>query len=92
MNDEDFIRKTFALARMGLGTTWPNPMVGAVIVKNGKITLKISGVSKLPPIKFVIAGGADTLTVNGQQVKKSSISNKLFYDELPVKTTATIFK
>ena len=33
MKNEDFIRKTFALARLGKGLTWPNPLVGAVIVK-----------------------------------------------------------
>lgn len=32
-----FILRTFELARKGLGTTWPNPMVGAVIVKDGRI-------------------------------------------------------
>lgn len=37
MTDEDLIRKTFELARLGLGTTWPNPLVGAVIVKDGRI-------------------------------------------------------
>lgn len=37
MSNEIFIRKTFELARRGLGTTWPNPLVGAVIVKDGKI-------------------------------------------------------
>lgn len=37
MNDEFYIRKTFALAGLALGNTWPNPMVGAVIVKNGEI-------------------------------------------------------
>ncbi len=37
MNDEAFIRRTFELARRGLGTTWPNPLVGAVIVKDGRI-------------------------------------------------------
>lgn len=37
MNKEEYIRKTFELARLGLGATWPNPMVGAVIVKDGKI-------------------------------------------------------
>lgn len=37
MTNEDFIRKTFDLARKGLGTTWPNPLVGSVIVKNGMI-------------------------------------------------------
>lgn len=37
MNNEAFIRRTFELAKMGLGTTWPNPLVGAVIVKDGRI-------------------------------------------------------
>lgn len=37
MTNEDFIRRTFALAFLGHGTTWPNPMVGAVIVKDGRI-------------------------------------------------------
>ncbi len=37
MNNEDYIRKTFELAKLGLGSTWPNPIVGAVIVKDGKI-------------------------------------------------------
>ncbi len=34
---EDFIRRTFELAKQGLGKTFPNPMVGAVIVKDGRI-------------------------------------------------------
>ena len=34
---EDFIRRTFELARKGMGKTWPNPMVGAVIVKEDRI-------------------------------------------------------
>ncbi len=37
MNNEDLIKRTFELARLGLGTTWPNPLVGAVVVKNGRI-------------------------------------------------------
>lgn len=37
MNNQAFIRRTFELARLGYGTTWPNPLVGAVIVKNGKV-------------------------------------------------------
>lgn len=37
MTDEDFIRRTFTLAKQGYGHTWPNPLVGAVIVKDGKI-------------------------------------------------------
>jgi diaminohydroxyphosphoribosylaminopyrimidine deaminase / 5-amino-6-(5-phosphoribosylamino)uracil reductase len=37
MTDQELILRTFELARRGHGTTWPNPMVGAVIVKNGRI-------------------------------------------------------
>ena len=37
MSDQDFIRRTFTLAQKAMGNTWPNPMVGAVVVKNGKI-------------------------------------------------------
>jgi diaminohydroxyphosphoribosylaminopyrimidine deaminase/5-amino-6-(5-phosphoribosylamino)uracil reductase len=35
--DERFMRRALALARCGAGTTSPNPCVGAVLVKNGKI-------------------------------------------------------
>ena len=35
--DERFMRLALALGRRGLGHTWPNPAVGAVIVKNGVI-------------------------------------------------------
>jgi diaminohydroxyphosphoribosylaminopyrimidine deaminase / 5-amino-6-(5-phosphoribosylamino)uracil reductase len=37
LTTEDLIRKTLELARLGKGNTWPNPLVGAVIVKNGRI-------------------------------------------------------
>ena len=37
MTKEDFIRQTFELAKKGQGMTSPNPMVGAVIVKDGRI-------------------------------------------------------
>ena len=36
-NDEPFMRRALALARRGYGTTSPNPMVGAVLVKGGII-------------------------------------------------------
>ncbi|MCL5784078.1 MAG: bifunctional diaminohydroxyphosphoribosylaminopyrimidine deaminase/5-amino-6-(5-phosphoribosylamino)uracil reductase RibD [Patescibacteria group bacterium] len=39
-SDEYFIKKTFALAKKGLSFTNPNPLVGSVIVKNGKIIAK----------------------------------------------------
>ncbi len=37
MTDEACIRRTLALARRAEGMTSPNPMVGAVLVKNGRI-------------------------------------------------------
>jgi diaminohydroxyphosphoribosylaminopyrimidine deaminase/5-amino-6-(5-phosphoribosylamino)uracil reductase len=36
-DDERFMRLALALGRRGLGQTWPNPAVGAVIVKDGVI-------------------------------------------------------
>jgi diaminohydroxyphosphoribosylaminopyrimidine deaminase / 5-amino-6-(5-phosphoribosylamino)uracil reductase len=35
--DIDHMRSALALARRGLGTTWPNPSVGCVIVKDGRV-------------------------------------------------------
>jgi diaminohydroxyphosphoribosylaminopyrimidine deaminase/5-amino-6-(5-phosphoribosylamino)uracil reductase len=37
MSDADFMRLALRLARRGCGLTSPNPMVGAVLVKGGKI-------------------------------------------------------
>lgn len=37
MNDNEFMRSALQLAEKGCGWVSPNPMVGAVIVKNGKI-------------------------------------------------------
>ena len=37
MSHEDYMRKALELAKKGIGFTAPNPMVGAVIVKDGKI-------------------------------------------------------
>ena len=37
MNDRDFMRQAIELAKNGKGRTAPNPMVGAVIVKDGRI-------------------------------------------------------
>lgn len=36
--DEKFMRRALALAKKGEGRVSPNPLVGAVLVKNGKIT------------------------------------------------------
>lgn len=37
MNHELYMKRCLELAKNGLGTTYPNPMVGSVIVCNGKI-------------------------------------------------------
>ncbi len=37
MFDQDYMKLALRLARRGLGRTSPNPMVGAVIVKNGRV-------------------------------------------------------
>lgn len=37
MNDIDYMRRAIELAQRGVGFTNPNPMVGAVIVKDGRI-------------------------------------------------------
>ena len=37
MTDEAYIRRTLALAKRAVGSTSPNPMVGAVLVKKGEI-------------------------------------------------------
>jgi diaminohydroxyphosphoribosylaminopyrimidine deaminase/5-amino-6-(5-phosphoribosylamino)uracil reductase len=40
VKDEQYMRLALSLARKGLGATSPNPMVGAVLVKGGKIVGK----------------------------------------------------
>src|SRR5450759_2933937 len=35
--DESHMRSALALARRGLGGTWPNPSVGCVVVKDGRV-------------------------------------------------------
>ncbi len=37
MKEEDFMRSALALARKGLGTTSPNPMVGAIVAKGQRV-------------------------------------------------------
>src|SRR6185437_2136784 len=37
MNDAPFMRAALNLARRGLGTVWPNPAVGCVIVRDGEV-------------------------------------------------------
>jgi diaminohydroxyphosphoribosylaminopyrimidine deaminase / 5-amino-6-(5-phosphoribosylamino)uracil reductase len=35
--DVNFMRTALALARRGLGTVWPNPSVGCVLIKDGRV-------------------------------------------------------
>ena len=37
MTDQDYMRRAIALAKKGIGAVNPNPLVGAVIVKDGRI-------------------------------------------------------
>jgi diaminohydroxyphosphoribosylaminopyrimidine deaminase/5-amino-6-(5-phosphoribosylamino)uracil reductase len=37
MDDAHFMRAALTLARRGLGTVWPNPAVGCVVVKDGEV-------------------------------------------------------
>ena len=37
MTHEDYMRRTLELARRGEGHVSPNPMVGCVVVKDGRI-------------------------------------------------------
>jgi diaminohydroxyphosphoribosylaminopyrimidine deaminase/5-amino-6-(5-phosphoribosylamino)uracil reductase len=37
MDDLNHMRAALALARRGLGTTWPNPSVGCVLVREGRV-------------------------------------------------------
>ena len=37
MEKQDFMRRAMALAKNGIGAVDPNPLVGAVIVKDGEI-------------------------------------------------------
>ena len=36
-DDLNHMRAALALARRGLGTTWPNPSVGCVLVNGGRV-------------------------------------------------------
>ena len=41
MTDQDYMKRAIELAKKGKGWTNPNPMVGAVIVKDGRIILSL---------------------------------------------------
>ena len=59
-DDLPHMRAALALARRGLGTTWPNPAVGCVIVRNGRVvgrgTTHPGGRPHAEPIALGMAG------------------------------------
>ncbi len=62
MDDRSHMRAALALARRGLGTTWPNPAVGCVIVREGRVvgrgTTAPSGRPHAEPLALAMAGAA----------------------------------
>jgi diaminohydroxyphosphoribosylaminopyrimidine deaminase/5-amino-6-(5-phosphoribosylamino)uracil reductase len=58
--DLPHMRAALALARRGLGTTWPNPSVGCVIVRDGRVvgrgTTAPGGRPHAEPIALAMAG------------------------------------
>jgi diaminohydroxyphosphoribosylaminopyrimidine deaminase/5-amino-6-(5-phosphoribosylamino)uracil reductase len=54
------MQAALALARRGLGTTWPNPSVGCVIVRDGRVvgrgTTALGGRPHAEPIALAMAG------------------------------------
>jgi diaminohydroxyphosphoribosylaminopyrimidine deaminase/5-amino-6-(5-phosphoribosylamino)uracil reductase len=58
--DLSHMRSALALARRGLGTTWPNPSVGCVIVRDGRVvgrgTTAPGGRPHAEPIALAMAG------------------------------------
>ncbi len=58
--DVSHMRAALALARRGLGTTWPNPSVGCVVVRNGRVvgrgTTAPGGRPHAEPIALAMAG------------------------------------
>jgi diaminohydroxyphosphoribosylaminopyrimidine deaminase/5-amino-6-(5-phosphoribosylamino)uracil reductase len=58
--DRPHMRAALALARRGLGTTWPNPSVGCVIVRDGRVvgrgTTAPGGRPHAEPVALEMAG------------------------------------
>jgi diaminohydroxyphosphoribosylaminopyrimidine deaminase / 5-amino-6-(5-phosphoribosylamino)uracil reductase len=72
MNDSDYIKHCFQLAEKGKGFVSPNPLVGAILVKNGKVIGK--GYHK----KY----GNDHAEVNAIKSSREDISGSTLYCNL----------
>lgn len=71
-NDIKFMKKALSLAKKGQGHTSPNPMVGAVLVKNGKIIGK--GYHKKAGLPH-----AEIEAFNDAKLKKNFINGSTLY-------------
>jgi diaminohydroxyphosphoribosylaminopyrimidine deaminase/5-amino-6-(5-phosphoribosylamino)uracil reductase len=62
MNDLSHMRAALALARRGLGNCWPNPSVGCVVVKDGRVVGRAvtapGGRPHAEPVALAMAGEA----------------------------------
>jgi diaminohydroxyphosphoribosylaminopyrimidine deaminase / 5-amino-6-(5-phosphoribosylamino)uracil reductase len=70
MNDERFMTLALALGRRGLGNTWPNPSVGAVLVKDGVIVGR----------GWTQAGGRPHAEVEALKQAKKNAQGSTLYD------------
>jgi hypothetical protein len=71
--DQRFMQLALALGRRGLGRTWPNPAVGAVVVKDG-VALRAQQVHPRPrrlarDRDRLVAGGADPVVCRYRQLE-----------------------
>jgi len=72
MNDKDYINLAFKLAKKGKGSVSPNPLVGALLVKNGKV------IGKGYHRKY----GGDHAEVNAIRRSKENVSGSTLYCNL----------
>jgi diaminohydroxyphosphoribosylaminopyrimidine deaminase/5-amino-6-(5-phosphoribosylamino)uracil reductase len=62
MNDQSHMRAALVLARRGVGNCWPNPAVGCVVVKDGRVVGRAvtapGGRPHAEPLALAMAGAA----------------------------------
>ena len=67
VRDEFFMRRAIALARLGEGWTNPNPLVGAVIVRDGKIIAcgSVEELARTNARRVTLRGSAEVQVLSG---------------------------
>ena len=62
VEDAEHMRAALALARRGVGNTWPNPSVGCVVVRDGRVlgraVTAAGGRPHAEPVALEMAGAA----------------------------------